>query len=202
MGGQQLLEWAVRDPDLFELIIPVATNARHSPWGIAFNTAQRMALESDKTFYGYTSDAGKTGLKTARAIGMLSYRNMDTFNQTQRDDIKKTSSFAAESYQRYQGEKLARRFDAHSYYTLSKAMDSHHIGRNYDSLEDALKQIKSNVLAIGIKSDLLFPPQEQEFIARHSQKGKFTTLESLYGHDGFLIEVEKLTRIISPVLNS
>ncbi|MEJ2004291.1 MAG: alpha/beta fold hydrolase, partial [Cyclobacteriaceae bacterium] len=83
MGGQQLLEWAVREPELFDLIIPVATNARHSPWGIAFNTAQRMAVEADPTFHNYTADGGKAGLKAARAIGMLSYRNKETFNKTQ-----------------------------------------------------------------------------------------------------------------------
>ncbi len=200
MGGQQLLEWAVREPELFELIIPVATNARHSPWGIAFNAAQRMALEADVSFFDYTADAGQKGLQAARAIGMLSYRNQETFNRTQQGKRADSDKFSADSYQRYQGEKLAQRFDAHAYYTLSKTMDSHDIGRNYDSAEAALRRIKSNVLAIGITSDILFPVAEQEFIARHCLRGKFTSLDSLYGHDGFLIETEKLTQIIEPFL--
>jgi len=200
MGGQQLLEWAVREPELFELIIPVATNAFHSPWGIAFNTAQRMALEADPSFFSYASDAGQKGLQAARAIGMLSYRNQETFNKTQQGKREDSGKFSADTYQRYQGEKLAKRFDAHAYYTLSKTMDSHDIGKNFESVEDALRRIKSNVLAIGINSDLLFPIAEQEFIARHCLRGKFTSLDSLYGHDGFLIESEKLTKIIEPFL--
>ena len=200
MGGQQLLEWAVREPDLFELIIPLATNARHSAWGIAFNTAQRMALEADQTFRDATPDAGQAGLKAARAIGMLSYRNMNTFNSTQSDSDHRRNGFSAESYQRYQGQKLANRFDAHAYYTLSKTMDSHNVGRNYGSPEAALSRINSDVLSIAISSDLLFPPEEQEFIARNCKHGKFASLDSLFGHDGFLIEVEKISAIIQPVL--
>jgi len=201
MGGQQLIEWAVREPDLFELIIPVATNAWHSPWGIAFNTAQRMALEADPTFHSRTRNGGLAGLEAARAIGMLSYRSKETFNKTQSGKRENSDEFAADTYQRYQGAKLAKRFDAHSYYALSKAMDSHNIGKHDDSAEAALRRIRSNVLAIGINSDLLFPPEEQEFIARHCRRGKFTAMDSLYGHDGFLIEVEKLTAIISPFLD-
>ena len=50
MGGQQLLEWAIESPNLFDAIIPIATNAYHSPWGIAFNSSQRMAIEADATW--------------------------------------------------------------------------------------------------------------------------------------------------------
>ncbi|MEJ2005938.1 MAG: homoserine O-acetyltransferase, partial [Cyclobacteriaceae bacterium] len=136
------------------------------------------------------------------AIGMLSYRNKETFNKTQAGMRENSGKFAADTYQRYQGDKLSSRFDAHAYYTLSKAMDSHDIGKNYESAESALLRIKSNVLAVGITSDLLFPPEEQEFIARHCIRGKFTALDSLYGHDGFLIESVKLTAIIKPFLEN
>ena len=200
MGGQQLLELAVREPDLFDLIIPIATNAFHSPYGIAFNTAQRMAIEADPTFSDYEADSGKSGLEAARAIGMLSYRTRKTFEATQSDNDMRPDGFSSDSYQRYQGQKLSKRFDAHAYYILTKAMDSHHLGRAYGSAEAALRRIKSSVLAIGINSDLLFPVEEQEFIARNCIQGKLATLDSLYGHDGFLIETEKLTNIIRPVL--
>src|SRR4051812_49153867 len=49
LGGQQALEWAIAQPEVFQHVIPIATNASHSPWGIAFNEAQRMAIETDAT---------------------------------------------------------------------------------------------------------------------------------------------------------
>ena len=187
MGGQQLLEWAVQEPELFEHIVPLATNAFHSPWGIAFNEAQRMALEN--------IDPSK-GLETARAIAMLSYRSYATYAQTQQDVDQRWDHFSSASYQRYQGEKLRKRFSTESYYTLSKAMDSHHIGRHFGSAEAALKRIKSKALVIGIDSDILFPVHEQKFISKHIKNSRFETIYSNYGHDGFLTESDQLSKLL------
>ncbi|SNT20797.1 homoserine O-acetyltransferase [Ekhidna lutea] len=193
MGGQVLLQWAVDEPDLFETIVPIATNARHSAWGIAFNEAQRMALIQPDL---------ENGLKAARAIALLSYRHYDTFDKTQSDDDGRVEQFSAASYQRYQGEKLVKRFSPYSYYTLSKAMDSHNIGRYYDGdLKKALSRIKSNAIIIGVDSDILFPPQEQAFIAAQIQNSSFHTIESLYGHDGFLLETEQIDNILTKELS-
>lgn len=200
MGGQQILEWASEQPDLFEHICVVATNARHSAWGIAFNTAQRMAIEADPTFKEFTPGAGARGLEAARAIAMLSYRNQETYNSTQSDDEPQLNQYRAESYQRYQGQKLSKRFDAHAYYCLSKAMDSHDLGRGRGGLAKALAGIRARCLAIGIESDILFPLVEQQYIARHVPHGKFVSISSLYGHDGFLIESEQLSQLISEFL--
>jgi homoserine O-acetyltransferase len=196
MGGQQLLEWAVLEPHLIKKLCVIATNARHSAWGIAFNTAQRMALEADPTFFSHTAEGGKKGLEAARAIGMLSYRNQQTYNATQTDEEARLDQYKAESYQRYQGQKLSKRFDAHAYYYLSKAMDSHHLGRDRGSLEEVLASIKSDTLVIGIATDLLFPVTEQEFIAKHIPRASFAVISSFYGHDGFLIEAKELTEIL------
>lgn len=187
LGGQQLLEWAVRQPDLFKTIVPIATNAVHSPWGIAFNETQRMALEHPDP---------KVGLETARAIAMLSYRHYQTYDATQSDQDFRTDHFSASSYQRYQGEKLERRFSPISYYYLSKAMDSHHVGRNHSGIGQALGRIRSRAIVIGIDTDLLFPLAEQELIAKHIKNASFQAITSLYGHDGFLIEAEQITQIL------
>lgn len=192
MGGQQLLEWAVQEPELFENIVPLATNAFHSPWGIAFNEAQRMALEN--------IDSAK-GLEAARAIAMLSYRHYDTYQSTQKDVDHRWDDFAASSYQRYQGEKLRKRFSVQSYYYLSKAMDSHHVGRHFGSAEAALKRIKSNALVIGIDSDILFPPHEQEFIAKNIPNSQVIVISSKYGHDGFLTEANTITQLLKTFIN-
>lgn len=191
MGGQQLLEWAVQEPELFENIVPLATNAYHSPWGIAFNEAQRMALENIDT---------AKGLETARAIAMLSYRHYNTYGKTQQDVDQRWDSFCASSYQRYQGEKLRKRFSAESYYYLSKAMDSHHLGRHFGSAEAALRRIKSRALVIGIDTDILFPPHEQRFLAENIQNAIFKEIHSDYGHDGFLIEAKKISALLNDFL--
>jgi homoserine O-acetyltransferase/O-succinyltransferase len=207
MGGQQLLEWAIEEPALFRAIIPIATNAQHSSWGVAFNTAQRMAIEADGTWHERRPDAGLNGMKAARAMALLSYRHYDTYRITQphNDNQQKTSSTgeanrSAASYQRYQGQKLADRFNAFSYYTLSKTMDSHHLGRGRQSVAEALKRITAACLVIGITSDLLFPLAEQQFLAQHIGGAEFRAIDSLYGHDGFLLEFDQIAAIISTFL--
>jgi len=201
MGGQQLLEWAVQETAFFQHICVMASNARHSAWGIAFNEAQRMALLSDPTLFEASEGAGKDGLAAARAVAMLSYRNYRTYQFTQADeDDEKLDTFRAASYQQYQGEKLYRRFHPLSYLTLSKAMDSHNVGRGRGGAEAALATIKSNALVIGIESDVLFPVEEQAFIANHIPKARLEVIESIYGHDGFLVEHEAITRLLKAFL--
>ncbi|MBX2923736.1 MAG: homoserine O-acetyltransferase [Chitinophagaceae bacterium] len=203
MGGQQLLEWAIEEPGLFDHIIGLATNAQHSPWGVAFNASQRMCIETDSTWNERIPEAGIKGMMAARSIALLSYRNYYTYNLTQPRD-KKTAwpvphpygGEAAESYQRYQGEKLAKRFNAFSYYRLSQAMDAHDVGRGRNSIEEALGRIRSKALMIGIANDLLFPPEEQEKIAAHIQDAEYHLIESFYGHDGFLLEYEKIENLL------
>lgn len=201
MGGQQLLEWAILEPTVFETIIPMATNAKHSPWGIAFNESQRLALEADATFFEDRLDAGLAGLKAARSIGILSYRNYETFGKTQAEPFNdKLDGFRSSSYQAYQGDKLTKRFNAHSYWQLSKVMDSHNVGRGRGSVEEALAQIQARTLVVGISTDILFPPEEQRFLAEHIPGAEYVEITSPYGHDGFLIEFAVLTDVVREFL--
>ncbi len=201
MGGQQLLEWAIEEPDLFEYIFPIGTNAQHSPWGIALNAAQRMSIEADKTWKEKNANAGMEGMKAARSIALISYRHYETYSATQKEDhLELIEKFKSESYQKYQGEKLGKRFNAFSYYFLSKGMDSHNVGRGRGSVEKALDKINAKALAIGITTDILFPVNEQKLIAKNIPKGEFVEINSLYGHDGFLLEYEQIERIISDFL--
>lgn len=197
LGGQQVLEWAIYRPDIFEHIIPMACNAVHSPWGIAFNEAQRLAIEADPTWKENDARAGAEGLKAARAIGMISYRYYETFNQTQAEKSNdKFDEFRAASYQRYQGQKLVNRFNAFTYWTLSKIMDNHNVGRNRPGVKEALQSIRAKALVIGIDSDILFPVIEQKFLAEHIPNGQYAEFTSLYGHDGFLVEFEQMDAIV------
>lgn len=197
LGGQQAVEWGIIEPSRIENLILVATNAVHSPWGIAFNESQRLAIATDRTFFANQPKGGSKGLKTARSIALLSYRTYNAYGNTQVESVNdKTDHFRASSYQNYQGEKLINRFNAYSYYYLTKAMDSHNVGRNRNSIAEALQLITANTLVIGIENDFLFPLSEQKFLADQINNAQFAAIRSEYGHDGFLIETNALTNII------
>lgn len=195
LGGQQAVEWAIQQPTVFENLFLIATNAQHSPWGIAFNETQRLAIKADRTWFSYSDDAGLKGLKAARAIALLSYRNYETYQVSQEDLEEKTDDFNASSYQNYQGEKLVNRFNAYSYWQLSKVMDSHNVGRNRGGIASALSKIKANTLVVAISSDVLFPVAESNILSKGIVNCQLSIINSLYGHDGFLIETQQLATL-------
>ena len=196
MGGYQVLEWCLMEPEVIQSSFVITSSASESSWGIAVHTAQRLAIEADVTWKNNSPDAGKDGVKAARAIGILTYRNYKIFHDKQTDpDISKTDNYKASSYIIHQGNKLAERFNAQSYWLLSKSMDSHNIARGrFKTLEEALKQIKLPMLVIGIDSDILCPIAEQKFIAEHVPDSTLHIISSDYGHDGFLVEAETISR--------
>jgi homoserine O-acetyltransferase len=203
MGGQQLLEWAIEEPALFEHIIPIATNAWHSPWGKAFNESQRWCIESDPGWKKRSPDAGLEGMKLARSVALLSYRHYQTYDLFQNDEnTGSLSNYKAASYQQYQGEKLAKRFNAFSYYALLRSMDSHHVGRHRKDAATALQQITAAALVIGLTSDILFPLSEQKYLATHIPNAKYAEIDSVYGHDGFLLEYEAIEKEIMQFLKN
>lgn len=197
MGGYQIIEWALEDPNCFDKIVLLTTSARESAWGIAIHTAQRLAIEADPSWKELTVNAGANGLKAARAIGMLTYRNYQILQKTQIDSTSKLDGFKASSYIVHHAQKLAKRFNAYSYWLLTKTMDSHNVSRHRGNLEDALKQITIPVLVIGISSDILCPVQEQYFLAKHIALAKLVIIDSEYGHDGFLVEGQAITQAIA-----
>ena len=202
VGGQQALEYTIMFPGLIEKLVFIASNARQSPWAIAFNESQRLALEADPSFRIRNPFGGREGLKAARAIALLSYRNSVAYNNTQ-SEITDTviNGFRASSYQSYQGEKLVKRFNPWSYYRLTQMTDSHNVGRNRGGLNEALASVTASVLCIGISSDLLFPASEIMQIATAIPNGRYSEIDSDFGHDGFLTEPEKITAVAGKFLN-
>ena len=196
MGGYQVLEWCLMEPEIIQNCFVITTSAAESAWGIAIHTAQRLAIEADQTWKDRAADAGKNGIKAARGIGMLTYRNYKIFHQKQTDpDFSKTDNYKASSYILHQGNKLSDRFNAQSYWLLTKSMDSHNIARGrFDTLEEALQQIQQPILVIGIDSDILCPVPEQKFLAENIPNSTLHIISSDYGHDGFLVETETISR--------
>lgn len=201
LGGQQALEWSIAKPEVFEHLVLVATNAQHSPYGIAFNESQRLAIQSDSSYGNGNIDGGRKGLLAARSIALLSYRSPAIYRQTQSEESgDKLEDYKAASYQQYQGKKLINRFNAYSYLCLSKMMDSHNVGRGRRSVQDALRSVNAKTLVVGIGSDQLFPPSEQKFLAHHIPGAEYAEISSAYGHDGFLVETKKLSLILQDFL--
>lgn len=199
MGGYQALEWTIMENDLIGNLFLLATSATESAWGIATHTAQRLAIEADGTWLDNSQQAGSNGLKAARAMGMLTYRNYGILVEKQTDtDPEKLDHYKASSYIIHQGEKLAARFNACSYWLLTKAMDSHHIARGRGgNTEEVLKTILQRTLLIGITSDILCPLVEQEYLARHLHHSSLVEIDSAYGHDGFMVESGKIAHYLS-----
>lgn len=197
LGGQQALEWAVSNSNLIDNLVLMATNARTSPWGIALNETQRMAICSDKSWGLPIANAAENGLKAARAIALLSYRSYQTYQETQKDPDDALGKYKAVSYQKYQGEKFSTRFNAYSYWALTIILDSHNVGRTRGGIEKALSTITAKTLLIGISSDILFPISEQKFMSDFIPNCEFHILNSLYGHDGFLMETDKIKDILT-----
>jgi homoserine O-acetyltransferase len=194
MGGYQVLEWSVMHPVIVQRQFLIVTSAKETAWGIAIHTAQRLAIEADGTWKEDTAKAGEQGLAVARAIGMLTYRNYASFISTQTDgDNEKLDYFKASSYIKHQGIKLTKRFNAYSYYTLTKALDTHNLSRGRAaSVEAVLKSIQQPTLVMAIKGDVLVPVQELQFLSRHLPNARYKEIDSLYGHDGFLVEAETI----------
>jgi len=201
IGGYQALEYSIIYPGIIEKLIFIASSPKQSPWAIAFNESQRLSLEADPTFFGDNPEGGKKGLKAARSIALLSYRTSYAYNKTQAEESdEKTGSYKASSYQAYQGDKLVKRFNPWTYYRLTQLSDSHNIGRGRGGVEKALKIVKAETLCIGIRSDILYPPDEQKSVASGVERGSYTEIDSFFGHDGFLIETGQVTEVIKNFL--
>lgn len=204
IGGFQCMEWAVTEPDFMENLALIATTTNTEPWAAAFNESQRMAIRADGTWGQLRDDAGLDGMAVARSIALISYRGAPAYNATQQDRDNPTDAAferRAHTYQQHQGEKLRRRFNAFSYYRMTEAVDSHNIGRGRGSVADALRRIKARTLVVAISSDILFPVEAHIPMRQYIPDVEYHLIESSFGHDGFLVEHEKLNNVITNFMN-
>lgn len=204
VGGFQAVEWAVDDPERFDKLVLIATAPVATPWAIAIDETQRMAIEADPTYGERRPDAAMAGLAAARAIGLLTYRGGEGYNLTQREtEPGKLLPRAAHrpcSYQQYQGLKLCRRYNAYSYVKILDAFDTHDVGRSRGGLEKALSRISAQTMTVGITTDMIFPPAEMRRLAAAIPGAAYEELASDFGHDGFLVEHQRLNDILTKFL--
>ena len=209
MAGMHALEIAIDYPERLVRLGILAAPPYSTADQVALNTVQLEAIRSDAGFAaGWYYDAKPgfgphKGLALARRMALLNYRSPKELNerfgrswQSQVSPLTERGKYAVESYLDFHGNKFVRRFDANSYITLVSAMNSHDIGRDRGSVEEALSRISCPTLVLGVDSDRLFPLSGQELIAEHITGelvgGGLQVISSEYGHDGFLIEAEEV----------
>jgi homoserine O-acetyltransferase/O-succinyltransferase len=218
MGGMQALSFAVEYPDFAETVIPMATTHATSPWVIGLNKVAQAALMADPVFDGGNYDSeeikqnGFAGLSAARMAGYLGYISPEGMNgkfgrgYVANDGLFELfGQFEVERYLDYNGNNFVKWFDPLSFLYLTKAINIFDVSYGYDSLEDALGRIKSSLCLLSFKGDTMFFPAEMQHIARTMQKlGKenvsYVCIDSDYGHDAFLVEVEKFCDLVSDIL--
>ena len=193
LGGMVALEFALMYPERVKKLVVLAAPARHGPWARAFNHLSRQAILLDPEYHA--GHPAPKGMALARGIAMMSYRAPRGFEARWGQEPEK-----GETYLDYQGEKFLKRFHAESYLVLSRAMDTHDVGRGRGGVEEALKRLKNlPSLFVGIDTDLLYPAEEVRQVARLSG-GRYREIHSPHGHDAFLIETDQVEAILDSFL--
>jgi homoserine O-acetyltransferase len=215
MGGMQVLQWMVAYPERIRSAVPIATTMKHTPQQIAFNEVGRQAVMADpnwKNGHYYGSALPAKGLAVARMIGHITYMSdtsmAEKFGRRTKPDkepFKFSADFEVEGYLRYRGDNFVKRFDANSYLYITKAIDYFNI-LNGHSLGSIFKGLKAKVFVIAFKSDWLYPAyQSQEIVKACKLAGvdaSYCEINSTYGHDAFLLEVEQETQLIGHFLRA
>ncbi|MEJ2280660.1 MAG: homoserine O-acetyltransferase [Candidatus Bathyarchaeota archaeon] len=215
MGGMQVLQWMISYPERIRSAIPIATTMKHNPQQIAFNEVGRQAIMADQNWNNgnyYNCNPPGRGLAVARMIGHITYMSdvsmTDKFGRRRKNNgkpFKFDTDFEVEGYLRYRSDNFVKRFDANSYLYITKAIDYFNI-LNGTKLGEIFKDLKAKVLVLAFKSDWLYPVyQSREIVKACKLAGIDTTyceINSTYGHDAFLLEVEEETDLIKNFLKT
>jgi homoserine O-acetyltransferase len=221
MGGMQALCYAIEYPDFAKKIIPIATTAQTRPWTIAFNKIAIEAIRNDPAFKEghYEKDDikanGLAGLAIGRMAGHISYLSKDSMakkfgrNYARTDGLYELfGRYEVERYLEYNAYNFPKNFDPLSYLYIVKTINIFDVARGYDSIEESLANIRSKLHLISFSTDLLFFPEEMRDIYDVMCKiGKkeictYKEIESTYGHDAFLVEVDKFDTYIKNILEN
>jgi homoserine O-acetyltransferase len=215
MGGMEVLEWAIMYPEMVRTAIPIATTARLTPQGIAFNVVGRQAILADPHYrdgHYYGHEPPNMGLAIARMLAHITYLSDESMRQKfgrelrDKDDYSYEFGidFQVESYLQHQGESFTERFDANSYLYITRAVDYFDLAGKYGSLARAFEGVKARFLIIAFSSDWLYPPYQAKEIVSALRTNHvhlaYYEIESSYGHDAFLLEKDRIARVISEFL--
>ena len=213
MGGMQALQWVALYPEFVASSIPIATTMKHSPQQIAFNEVGRQSVMGDVAWnngHYYEGTPPERGLAVARMIGHITYMSdksmQEKFSRKLKDENYSFSfkdDFEVEGYLRYRGDTFVQRFDANSYLYITKAMDYFDVSG--DKLLPLGKKIDTRFLVISFTSDWLYPPYQSKEIVQYLSARQvdvtYCEIESSYGHDAFLVEIDDQSKLIKHFLS-
>lgn len=213
MGGMQVLEWVALYPQCLRSAIPIATSLKHSPQQIAFDEVGRQAVMADPSWQEgnyYGGEKPERGLAVARMIGHITYMSDKSMEQKFSRRLRNkdfsfrfSADFEVEGYLRYRGDNFVKRFDANSYLYITKAMD--YFDLSGDKLIPRRERLGLRFLVISFKSDWLYPSYQSLEIVRllkvNGADATYCEINSTYGHDAFLLEVEKQSHLIKHFLH-
>jgi homoserine O-acetyltransferase len=219
MGGMQALQFAIHYPNFANKIIALATTHATQPWAIAFNKVAQESILNDPDFkQGYydpelLKEQGLSGMAVGRMAGHISFLSHESMREKFGRDYKLTDGlyelfgkFQVESYLEYNGYNFTKWFDPLAYLYITKAINIYDLSRGFDSLAEALKRITSALYLVSFKNDLLFKNSEMQEIANELQiignkNYSYIDVESDYGHDAFLVELNKFENYVKDALN-
>ena len=218
MGGMQALAFGVFFPNFSKKIIAMASTAATRPWAIAFNKVAQEAILKDPEFKnGYYDpevirENGLSGMAIGRMAGHISFLSHQSMDRKFGREYKRTDGlfelfgkFQIESYLEYNGYNFTKWFDPLSYLYITKAINIYDLSRGFDSMEEALAKINAELYLVGFEKDLLFLPSEMESIytsmkAIGKENCDYLEVQSDYGHDAFLVEIEKIENYVREAL--
>lgn len=209
MGGMRSLEWAISFPDQLRAALVVAVGAAATADQIGTQTAQIHAITSDLRWRGgdyhdaSPGDGPHVGMGVARRFAHLTYRTDSELDvrfggaaQTGEDPLA-GGRFAVQSYLDHHADKLAHRFDAGTYVSLTDAMNTYDVGRGRGGAAAALASISVPVVVGGVDSDRLYPLRLQQELARLIPTAdRLHVIASPHGHDGFLLERNAVSELV------
>lgn len=218
MGGMQALAFGVFFPNFAKKIIAMATTAATQPWAIAFNKVAQEAILKDPEFKnGYYDSAvvrenGLSGMAIGRMAGHISFLSPQSMERKFGREYKRNDGlyelfgkFQIESYLEYNGYNFTKWFDPLSYLYITKAINIYDLSRGFDSMEEALSKINAELYLVSFQKDFLFLPSEMASIHNAMKSiGKtnsdYLEVESDYGHDAFLVEIDKIENYVRSAL--
>lgn len=225
MGGMQALQWTVSYPQRVKSAMVLASTARLSPQTIALNEVPRQAIYADPNWNRgdyYDKTPPNAGLAVARMIGHITFLSDESmrakFGRRMHANGNGTGTgtgtgasvgegygyrfdpeFEVETYLTYRGQSFTKRFDANAFLYLSKAMDYFDLSYGLPSLADAFRKVTAKFLVVSYTSDWLYPSWQSKELVRallHNDiDATYVEINSAYGHDAFLLEVERLAEL-------
>ncbi|MCW8925008.1 MAG: homoserine O-acetyltransferase [Xanthomonadales bacterium] len=217
MGGMSSLSYLQQFPEGARHHLSISGSPNAAAFSIAIRSLQRELIVSDPTWNNGNYDDKNwpvKGMRMARKLGMLSYRSWQEwrtrFGRREQDYFPTElfgMNYEVESYLEAAARRFVRSFDPCSYLYLSRAMDWFDVADGYADLKAALAGIQlKSACVLGVETDILFPAYQQKEIAdallANGIETSFANLESLMGHDAFLVDYDHFNPHITAYFNS